>query len=43
MFLAIVHSHSPAGIDAPLVTVEVHLSSDLPAFNLVGPPETEVT
>ena len=27
---------------APLVTVEVHLANGLPAFNLVGLPETEV-
>ena len=30
------------GLDAPLVTVEVHLAGGLPAFNLVGLPETEV-
>ena len=30
------------GMDAPLVTVEVHLAGGLPAFNLVGLPETEV-
>ena len=28
--------------DAPLVTVEVHLAGGLPAFNLVGLPDTEV-
>lgn len=29
-------------MEAPLVTVEVHLANGLPAFNLVGLPETEV-
>src|SRR5690606_6803062 len=30
------------GVDAPLVTVETHLSNGLPAFNMVGLPETAV-
>jgi magnesium chelatase family protein len=42
MSLAVVLSRSLAGLDAPLVTVEVHLAGGLPAFNLVGLPETEV-
>lgn len=42
MSLAVVLSRGLAGLDAPLVTVEVHLSGGLPAFNLVGLPETEV-
>lgn len=42
MSLAIVHSRATLGIDAPLVTVEVHLSGGLPAFNIVGLPETAV-
>jgi magnesium chelatase family protein len=42
MSLAVVLSRGLAGIDAPLVTVEVHLAGGLPAFNLVGLPETEV-
>jgi magnesium chelatase family protein len=29
-------------MDAPLVTVEVHLSNGLPSFTIVGLPETEV-
>ncbi|EAR11244.1 Mg chelatase-related protein [Reinekea sp. MED297] len=29
-------------MDAPLVTIEVHLSSGLPAFNIVGLPEAAV-
>jgi magnesium chelatase family protein len=42
MSLAVVLSRGLSGLDAPLVTVEVHLGSGLPAFNLVGLPETEV-
>ena len=42
MSLAVVHSRGLAGLDAPLVTVEVHLAGGLPAFNLVGLPDTEV-
>src|SRR5215210_8153450 len=42
MSLAVVLSRGLAGLDAPLVTVEVHLGGGLPAFNLVGLPETEV-
>ena len=42
MSLAVVLSRGLAGIEAPLVTVEVHLAGGLPAFNLVGLPETEV-
>ena len=42
MSLAVVLSRGLAGLDAPLVTVEVHVGNGLPAFNLVGLPETEV-
>ncbi|MDO6707734.1 YifB family Mg chelatase-like AAA ATPase [Photobacterium sp. 1_MG-2023] len=42
MTLAIVHSRACVGVDAPAVTVEVHLSNGLPAVNLVGLPETTV-
>ncbi len=42
MSVAIVHSRGLAGLDAPPVTVEVHLSNGLPAFNLVGLPDAEV-
>lgn len=42
MSLAIVYSRARLGIDAPLVTVEVHLSGGLPAFQIVGLPETSV-
>ncbi len=42
MSLAIVYSRGRSGIDAPLVTVEVHISNGLPALNIVGLPETAV-
>ena len=42
MSLAIVHTRAQLGIDAPPVTVEVHLSNGLPSFTVVGLPETAV-
>jgi magnesium chelatase family protein len=42
MSLAIVYSRGRSGIDAPLVTVEVHVANGLPALNIVGLPETAV-
>jgi magnesium chelatase family protein len=42
MALALVYTRANVGIEAPLVTVEVHLSNGLPAFNIVGLPETAV-
>jgi magnesium chelatase family protein len=42
MALATVASRALAGIDAPEVTVEVHLGPGLPAFNIVGLPDAEV-
>ncbi len=42
MSLATVKSRALAGADAPEVTVEVHLANGLPAFTLVGLPDTEV-
>jgi magnesium chelatase family protein len=39
---AVLHSRALSGFDAPPVEVEVHLSGGLPAFNLVGLPDTEV-
>ncbi|MFH1605313.1 MAG: YifB family Mg chelatase-like AAA ATPase [Pseudomonadota bacterium] len=42
MSLAVLHSRALAGMDAPEVTVEVHLSGGLPSFTVVGLPETEV-
>ena len=40
--LAVLHSRALAGMDAPEVTVEVHLSGGLPSFTIVGLPEAEV-
>ncbi|HET6724844.1 MAG TPA: magnesium chelatase domain-containing protein, partial [Gammaproteobacteria bacterium] len=42
MPLARVFSRAQAGIDAPAVTVEVHLSNGLPALTMVGLPEAAV-
>ena len=42
MSLATVYSRAQAGIDAPLVTVEVLISGGLPAMSIVGLPETAV-
>jgi len=42
MSLAVVHSRALAGIEAPRVTVEVHLGNGLPSFTIVGLPDTEV-
>ncbi|MCL1079386.1 ATP-dependent protease [Parashewanella spongiae] len=42
MAIASVLTRASCGVDAPPVTVEVHLSNGLPAFNLVGLPETSV-
>jgi magnesium chelatase family protein len=40
--LAVLKSRALAGLAAPEVTVEVHLAAGLPAFTLVGLPDTEV-
>lgn len=42
MSTAIIYSRASAGIDAPLVTVETHISNGLPGFSIVGLPETAV-
>jgi magnesium chelatase family protein len=42
MSLAIVYTRAQFGVDAPLVTVEVHLSNGLPSLSIVGLPETAV-
>src|SRR5690606_9773353 len=42
MSLAIIHSRSKQGIDAPAITIEVHLSNGLPSLSIVGMPETAV-
>lgn len=42
MSLAVVHSRAQRGIDAPPVSVEVHLSAGLPSLSIVGLAETAV-
>ena len=42
MSLSTTHCRAIVGIDAPLVTVEVHLANGLPAFAIVGLPEKAV-
>ncbi|MEM9254828.1 MAG: YifB family Mg chelatase-like AAA ATPase [Pseudomonadota bacterium] len=42
MELSVVYSRALAGLNAPAVEVETHLSNGLPAFNIVGLPETAV-
>jgi magnesium chelatase family protein len=40
--LAVLHSRALSGLNAPEVTVEVHLANGLPSFTIVGLPDTEV-
>ena len=42
MSLAVVYTRAEEGVQAPLVTVEVHLSGGLPGLSIVGLPEAEV-
>lgn len=42
MSLAVIHSRALAGINAPEVGVEVHISSGLPSLSIVGLPELAV-
>jgi magnesium chelatase family protein len=42
MSLAVAYSRAQTGIDAPQVTVEVHLSNGLPSLSIVGLPEAAV-
>lgn len=42
MSLAIAYSRAQTGVDAPLVTVEVHLTNGLPSLSIVGLPEAAV-
>jgi magnesium chelatase family protein len=42
MSLSILYTRAGVGIEAPLVTVETHLSNGLPSLNIVGLPETAV-
>lgn len=42
MSLAVLHTRARTGVQAPLVTVEVHLARGLPALSIVGLPEMAV-
>ncbi|MEN8178522.1 MAG: YifB family Mg chelatase-like AAA ATPase [Pseudomonadota bacterium] len=42
MSLAILYCRAQTGVEAPLVTVEVHLSNGLPSLSIVGLPEMAV-
>lgn len=42
MSLATIYTRATLGIQAPSVTVEVHISNGLPGLVLVGLPETTV-
>lgn len=42
MSLAVVYSRGRSGIEAPQVSVEVHVGNGLPSLNIVGLPETAV-
>lgn len=42
MGLAVLRSRALAGMEAPAVTVEVHLANGLPTFTIVGLADTEV-
>lgn len=42
MSLSTINTRAKIGLEAPLVSVEVHLSNGLPAFNIVGLPEIAV-
>ncbi len=42
MTLAVALSRGLEGLEAPLITVEVHAANGLPGLTLVGLPDTEV-
>ena len=42
MALAIITTRAQDGVDAPPISVEVHLSNGLPGLSIVGLPETAV-
>lgn len=42
MTLSIIYTRAGVGIEAPLVTVETHLSNGLPSLSIVGLPEAAV-
>ena len=39
---AVIYARAQVGVQAPLVTVEVHIAPGLPVFSIVGLPETVV-
>lgn len=39
MSLSIVHTRAALGVNAPPITVEVHISKGLPGLTMVGLPE----
>ncbi len=43
MPLSVIHARSAIGIKAPLITIEVHISAGLPAFNVVGLPHRSIS
>ncbi len=42
MVLAVIHSRATFGIEAPPVTIEVHISPGIPSLSMVGLPETAI-
>ncbi|EHG2879610.1 YifB family Mg chelatase-like AAA ATPase [Salmonella enterica] len=42
MSLSIVHTRAAIGVNAPPITIEVHISNGLPGLTMVGLPETTV-
>lgn len=42
MNIAVTYSRARSGVDAPLITIETHLSNGLPCLSMVGLPETTV-
>ena len=42
MAIALTFSRANCGVEAPLISVETHLSNGLPAFTIVGLPEAAV-
>ncbi|MCL5260572.1 MAG: YifB family Mg chelatase-like AAA ATPase [Gammaproteobacteria bacterium] len=42
MPLAVIYSRASRGIDAPLVTIEVHITNGMPSLSIVGLPETAI-
>ena len=42
MSLALIHSRALLGLQAPAVTVEMHLANGRPSFTLVGLADTEL-